>query len=132
MHARCDDGSRNRDAEKSECQGQRQRIAEASPVELKRGLEDQRRQQDVEDVLSRERQFRRIGKERNEEPADDQADNVRKPQPPGHHGDQAGSEEQQSDRGNESAGHLRHALTQYPATPTKAGSKPRGSWSSSN
>ena len=33
-------------------------MAEAPPVELKRGLEHQRRQQDVEDKLARERQFR--------------------------------------------------------------------------
>ena len=47
-----------RDAEEGERQRQRQLGAEAPPVELQRGLEHQRRQEDVEDQLARQRQLR--------------------------------------------------------------------------
>ena len=69
-------------------------LAEALPVELERGFEHQRRKQDVEDEIARERQIGAVRQERDQEPGDDQPDDVRQAEPPREHRDQARDEEQ--------------------------------------
>ena len=58
-----------RDAEEREGQRQRQLVAEAPPVELQRRLEHQRRQEDVEDQVARQRQLGALGSSAIRKPA---------------------------------------------------------------
>ena len=68
-------------------------------------LEHQRRQQDVEDELARQRQIGAGRQQRDQEAGDDQPDDVRQPEPPREHRDEAGDEEQDADRSERNAGH---------------------------
>ena len=70
MHSRGDHGSGDRNPEKGQRKRQRKLIAEAPPVELKRRLEHQRRKEDVEDQLARQRQVGAVGQQRDQEAGD--------------------------------------------------------------
>jgi len=77
MHSGGDDRRGDRDTGKGQGEGQRQLASKPPPFELQGRFEHQRRKQHVEDQPARQRQRWSIGQQRNAEPGDHQADDVR-------------------------------------------------------
>ena len=94
-HARRDDQGRNDHAEGGQDQDRQGVPPQLAPVQGEGGLEQQRRQERLEDQVRRQGRAPADPRQRQADPGQDQADGVRQPQPPGDQGHQGGDQQQQ-------------------------------------